>query len=76
MQNHRGDLIISQVGFRYVLTHHDGRREPLVFSTRATAIDHAWQILSQSARLLARIIHEGITFSRNTNAPVWYKGRG
>ena len=24
--------------------------------------------------LLARIIHEGTEFSRNTNAPVWYKG--
>ena len=24
--------------------------------------------------ILARIIHEGAEFSRNTNAPVWYKG--
>ena len=24
--------------------------------------------------VLARIIHEGTEFSRNTNAPVWYKG--
>ena len=25
------------------------------------------------AAALARIIHEGTEFSRNTNAPVWYK---